>query len=413
MHRVVLTGLGAISPCGLTVPETWAAVREARSGIGLVTGWDTTGWAVRIAGEVAGFDPNDHFDRKQVRRIERFVQFAIVAAREAMRDAGLPLDRRLGPRAGVYLGSGIGGAPAIARNSLILAERGPRRISPFFIPQSLTNLAGGYIAMEHGCEGPSLCVSTACATGNHSIGEAWRVIRSGDADLVIAGGTEASLFNLGLAGFMSMRALSKCNDDPARASRPFDASRDGFVMAEGAGVVVMESLERARARGARIHAEVLGYALTNDAHHITSPPEGHSGAVRCMRLALQSAGLEASQIDYINAHGTSTQANDRAESQAIRTVFGDHADQLLVSSTKGVTGHLLGAAGGLEAVLCARALAEQVVPPTAHLREPGDGCDLDYVAGSARPAPIRYALSNAFGFGGTNAVIILGRAPDS
>lgn len=413
MHRVVLTGLGAVSPCGLTAQESWESACAARSGIGLVTGWDTTGWAVQIAGEVTGFDPEQHFDRKQVRRLERFVQFAMVAAREAMRDAGLPLNRRLGPRAGVYVGSGIGGAPAIARNSLVLADRGPRRISPFFIPQSLTNLAGGYIAMELGCEGPSLCVSTACATGNHSIGEAWRVIRSGDADLVIAGGTEASLFDLGLAGFMSMRALSKRNDDPTRASRPFDATRDGFVMAEGAGVVVMESLERARARGARIYAEVVGYALTNDAHHITSPPEGHTGAVRCMRLAMQAAGIEPEQVGYINAHGTSTPANDRAESQAIRTVFGDHADHLLVSSTKGVTGHLLGAAGGLEAVFCARALDEQMVPPTAHLETRGEGCDLDYVTGVARSASIEYALSNAFGFGGTNAVIILGRAPDA
>jgi 3-oxoacyl-[acyl-carrier-protein] synthase II len=367
---------------------------------------------VQIGGQVDGFEPSDHFDRKQARRMERFVQFALVAAREAVADAGLPVDTRLGERAGVYVGSGIGGAPAIARHSLVLAESGPRRISPFFIPQSLTNLAGGYIAMEHGCEGPSLCVSTACATGNHSIGEAWRVIRSGDADVIIAGGTEASLFDLGLAGFMAMRALSRRNDDPERASRPFDASRDGFVMSEGAGIVVMESLEHARARGARIYAEVLGYALTNDAHHITSPPEGHAGAVRCMRLALRAAGLEPSDVQYINAHGTSTMANDRAESEAIRTVFGDHADRLMVSSTKGSTGHLLGAAGGLEAVFCARAIADQVVPPTAHFEEPGEGCDLDYVATGPRSAPVRYALSNAFGFGGTNAVVIFGRAPD-
>ncbi len=413
MHRVVLTGLGAVSPCGLTVAETWDAVCHGRSGVGLITGWDTTDWAVRIGGQVKGFDPLDHFDRKQARRIERFVQFALVAAREAVADAGLPVDERLGERAGVYVGSGIGGAPAIARNSMVLTNRGPRRISPFFIPQSLTNLAGGYIAMEHGCEGPSLCVATACATGNHSIGEAWRVIRSGDADVIIAGGTEASLFDLGLAGFMAMRALSRRNDEPERASRPFDASRDGFVMSEGAGIVVMESLEHARARGARIYAEVLGYALTNDAHHITSPPEGHSGAVRCMQLAIRAAGLDASDVQYINAHGTSTLANDRAESQAIRTVFGAHADQLMVSSTKGSTGHLLGAAGGLEAVFCARAIADQIVPPTAHFEAPGEGCDLDYVSTGPRSAPVRVALSNAFGFGGTNAVVIFGPAPDA
>jgi len=413
MHRVVLTGLGAVSPCGLDAPSSWEAVRDGRSGIGPITHWDASGWAVRIAGQVDGFDPLQHFDRKQARRLERFVQFALVAAREAVADAGLPTGTRLGERAGVYVGSGIGGTPSIARNAAILAERGPRRISPFFIPQALTNLAGGHIAMELGCEGPSLCVATACATGNHSIGEAWRVIRGGEADIIIAGGAEGSLFDLGLAGFMAMRALSKNNDNPTSASRPFDATRDGFVMAEGAGVVVMESLEHARARGARIYAEVLGYALTNDAHHITAPPEGHTGAVRCMRLALKSAGLTPADIDYINAHGTSTPVNDKAESAAIRTVFGPHTERLMVSSTKGCTGHLLGAAGGLEAVFCARALADQVVPPTAHLTEPGEGCDLDYVTDGPRSAPVRAALSNAFGFGGTNAVVVFGRAPSA
>ena len=411
MRRVVLTGLGAVSPCGLDAPSSWDAVLAGRSGTGPIQGWDTSGWAVQVAGEVSGFDPHAHFDRKAARRLERFVQFALVAAREAVADAGLPTGARLGERAGVYIGSGIGGTPAIARNAAVLADRGPRRISPFFIPQALSNLAGGYVAMELGCEGPSLCVSTACATGNHSIGEAWRVIRSGDADVILAGGAEASLFDLGLAGFMSMRALSRRNDDPTRASRPFDASRDGFVMSEGAGIVVMESLEHARARGAHIYAEVLGYALNNDAHHITAPPPGHAGAVRCMRLALRSAGLEPTDVDYVNAHGTSTPTNDRAESEAIRTVFGAHADRLHVSSTKGATGHLLGAAGGLEAVFCARALDAQRVPPTAHLVEPGEGCDLDYVIGDARSAPLRVAMSNAFGFGGTNAVVVFGRAP--
>jgi 3-oxoacyl-[acyl-carrier-protein] synthase II len=413
MHRVVLTGLGAVSPCGLTAPDSWDAVVAGRSGLGPVTGWNTDGWAVQIAGEADGFDPLDHFDRKQARRLERFVQFAIVAAREAVVDAGLPLETRLGERAGVYVGSGIGGTPSIARNAMVLADSGPRRISPFFIPQALSNLAGGYIAMEFGCEGPSLCVSTACATGNHSIGEAWRVIRGGEADIIIAGGSEGSLFDLGLAGFMSMRALSKRNDDPVRASRPFDATRDGFVMSEGAGIVVMESLEHARARGARIYAEVLGYALTNDAHHITSPPEGHTGAARCMRLALQSAGLKPEDVQYINAHGTSTPVNDRAETLAIRSVFGEHADRLYVSSTKGVTGHLLGAAGGLEAVFCARALSDQIIPPTAHHTEPGEDCDLDYVSAGALRVPVNVAMSNAFGFGGTNAVLVFGRAPDS
>jgi len=411
MRRVVLTGLGAVTPCGLDVPSTWQAVCDGRSGIGAIQGWDTDGWAVRIAGQVSGFDPLDHFDRKAARRLERFVQFALVAAREAVADAGLDPEARLGQRAGVYVGSGIGGTPAIARNASILADRGPRRISPFFIPQALSNLAGGYIAMAHGCEGPSLCVSTACATGNHSIGEAWRVIRSGEADVVLAGGAEGSLFDLGLAGFMAMRALSKRNDSPQTASRPFDADRDGFVMSEGAGVVVVEDLESARARGARIYAEVLGYALTNDAHHITAPPPGHAGAARCMRLALRSAGLAPERVDYINAHGTSTPTNDREESAAIRAVFGDHADRLAVSSTKGATGHLLGAAGGIEAIFSALALYEQRVPPTANHTSPGEGCDLDYVADGLREQPVRAVMSNAFGFGGTNAVLVMGPPP--
>lgn len=411
MKRVVLTGLGAVTPCGLDVPSTWDAVRQGRSGIGAITGWDATEWAVQIAGQVRGFDPLDHFDRKAARRLERFVQFALVAAREAVKDAGFDPSRRLGERAGVYVGSGIGGTPAIARNAAVLAERGPRRISPFFIPQALSNLAGGYIAMAHGCEGPSLCVSTACATGNHSIGEAWRVIRLGEADLVLAGGAEGSLFDLGLAGFMAMRALSKRNDSPHTASRPFDADRDGFVMSEGAGVVMLEELDHAVARGARIYAEVLGYALTNDAHHITSPPPGHAGAARCMRLALASARLRPEDVDHINAHGTSTSTNDRAESRAIRTVFGAHADHLAVSSTKGATGHLLGAAGGIEAIFSALSLFEQRVPPTANHVTPGEGCDLDYVADGPRDMAVRAVMSNAFGFGGTNAVLVMGPPP--
>lgn len=408
MERVVVTGLGAVTPCGLDVPSSWAAVRAGQSGITAIDGWDASSWAVQIAGAVRGFDPLDHFDRKAVRRTERFVQLARVAAREAVVDAGLDPEARLGERAGVYVGSGIGGTPAIARNALQLRDQGPRRISPFFIPQSLSNLAAGDIAIAHGCEGPSLAVSTACATGNHSIGEAWRVLRCGEADVVLAGGSEASLFDLGLAGFMAMRALSKRNDAPSEASRPFDADRDGFVMGEGAGIVVLETLTHARARGARIYAEVLGYALTNDAHHITAPPPGHSGAARCMSLALRRAGLRPEDVDYINAHGTSTPANDPAETQAIRTVFGAHADHLLVSSTKGATGHLLGAAGGVEAVFTALALHEQVAPPTANHHTPGEGCDLDYVPRQARPAPLRVAMSNAFGFGGTNAVLVFG-----
>ncbi len=410
-QRVVITGLGAVTPCGLDVGSSWSAVLAGHSGIRRVDEWDVSTWAVQIAGQASGFAPGAWIDRKEARRIERFVHMALTASREAVVDAGLPVDDRLGPRAGVYIGSGIGGTAAIARNAHELADSGPRRISPFFIPQALPNLAAGYVAMQHGCEGPSLCVSTACATGNHSIGEAWRVIRSGEADLVLAGGAESSLFDLGLAGFMAMRALSKRNDSPETASRPFDEHRDGFVMSEGAGIVVLESLEHAQARGARMYAEVLGYGLTNDAHHITAPPPGHAGAVRCMEMALRSANLSAEDIDYINAHGTSTPTNDAEESAAIRTALGAHADHVWVSSTKGATGHLLGAAGGVEAVFTALSLYHQVAPPTANLVQPGPGCDLPYVMGEARPMPMRAALSNAFGFGGTNAVLVLGRAP--
>ncbi len=403
-RRVVVTGLGAVSPCGNDVPSTWEAVREGRSGIDRIQGFDTTGWAVQIAGEATDFDAAAHFHRKQLRRLDRFTQFAMVAAREALADADLSAP--LGEQAGVYVGSGIGGIGEIEQGALKLDDRGPKGLSPFFIPKSLTNLAAGHIAMEHGAQGPSLCVTTACATGNHSIGEAWRAILMGDADVVIAGGAEASIQPIGMAGFMVMRALSKRNDDPATASRPFDAERDGFVMGEGAGIVVLEELEHARARGARIYCELVGYALTNDAHHITAPPAGHAGAVRCMKRALKVAGLEPEDVDYVNAHGTSTQLNDLEETRAIRTVFGEHADSLLVSSTKSMTGHLLGAAGGLEAVLTVKGMAEDLAPPTASLQTPGEGCDLDYVPGVARPAKIRAAMSNAFGFGGTNAVLV-------
>ncbi len=410
MRRVVVTGLGAVSPCGNNVPSTWAQVCAGRSGIGPITKFDASTWPVRIAGEVKDFDIGPVVrDKKEVKRLDLFTQYALTAAWEAVLDAGLDPQAPLGDRAGVYVGTGIGGIDEIAKGAVRFEAEGYRGLSPFFVPRSLTNLAAGQIAMRFGARGPSLCISTACATGNHSIGEAWRVIRAGDADLVIAGGTEAAVVPIGVAGFMVMKALSKRNDDPATASRPFDRDRDGFVMGEGAGLLVLEELEHARARGARIYAEVIGYGLTNDAHHITAPPPGHTGAVRCMRMALASAGLAAGDIDYINAHGTSTPANDINETQAIHTVFADHARSLLVSSTKSMTGHLLGAAGGIEAVFCSLALHQGLVPPTATLENPDPECDLDYVPGVARPAPIRTALSNAFGFGGTNAALIFRR----
>ncbi len=410
--RVFITGVGAVGPCGLDAPSCWEAVRAGQSGIDTIRGFDTTGWPVRIAGEVPGYDPADHFDRRRARRTERFTQYALLAAAEALASAGIEAGPDgLGDRAGVYVGSGIGGTPAIARNAIVLREQGHRRMSPFFIPQTLSNMAGGHIAMAHGARGPNLCIATACASGNNSIGEAARVIRAGDADLMLAGGAEGSLFDLGVAGFMGMKALSKRNDAPQQACRPFDRDRDGFVMAEGAGIVVLESEAHMRRRGGRPLAELLGYGISNDAHHITAPPPRHAGAARAMQLALRAAGLAPEAVDYINAHGTSTPANDVAETEAIHDVFGAHARRLAVSSTKSVTGHTLGAAGGIEAVLCTLALQDGFLPPTINLDNPSEGCDLDYVAHEGRPAALGVVMSNAFGFGGQNAVILLGH-PD-
>ena len=407
MNRVVVTGLGTINPCGNTTNETWDAVCAGRSGIRRIRAFDATDWPVQIAGEVKNWVAADALDRKAVKRMDRFMQFALAASLEAVADAGLDIgEDGLGDRAGVYVGSGIGGLDELVRGAGSVQESGWKGLSPFFIPRVLTNLAAGQVAMKLGARGPSLCVSTACATGNHSIGEAMHAIRRGEADVIVAGGAEASVLPIGIGGFMVMKALSKRNDDPEHASRPFDADRNGFVMGEGAGVVVLESLDHARARGARVYCEVAGYALTNDAFHITQPPKGHSGAVRCMSAALADAGTNPQEVDYINAHGTSTEANDRNESIGIRTVFGDRADALMVSSTKSMTGHLLGAAGGLEAVLMAKAIHHGVVPPTSTLERPGTDCDLDYVPGSARDAEIGVGMSNSFGFGGTNAVLV-------
>ncbi|MFN7144353.1 MAG: beta-ketoacyl-ACP synthase II, partial [Myxococcota bacterium] len=355
-RRVVITGLGAVTPCGLDVPSTWAAMCEARSGVGTLTRFDASSFPVRIAAEVEGFDGEALLGRKLAKRLDLFAQYAMVATNEACRHAGITPSSEGDPRAGVYVGTGIGGLQEIVLGASLFNEEGYRGLSPFFIPRALTNLAAGHIAIEYGAQGPSLCVTTACATGNHSIGEAWRAIRYGDADVVIAGGAEAAITPVGIAGFMVMKALSKRNDDPTTACRPFDADRDGFVMGEGAGIVVLEELEHAKARGAKILAELVGYALTNDAYHDTAPAPGGAGAVRCMRLALQSGGVDPTEVDYINAHGTSTPQNDASETQAIKTVFGDHARKLAISSTKGVTGHLLGAAGGVEAVASVLAL---------------------------------------------------------
>jgi len=421
-RRVVVTGLGAVTPCGNDVASTWDAMLAARSGIGPVTRFDVSGLPTRIAGEVKGFDGAARLGARAVRRLGLFMQYAMVAADEAMADAGYDLahveGRGEGPwpereRFGVYIGSGIGGFPEIVAEAAVVEAEGAERASPFFIPRSLINLATGQVAIRFAARGPSLVVSTACAVGNHAIGEAWRTLRDGDADVVVAGGTEAALSPLGYGGFMTMRALSRRNDEPTRASRPFDADRDGFVMSEGSAVLVLEELEHARARGARIYAEIIGYGSTTDAHHVTAPAPGGEGAARCMRAAIQKAGIRPEDVDYVNAHGTSTPANDPAETAAIRSVFGAHADRLMVSSTKGVTGHLLGAAGGVEAVATCLALHTGWVPPTANLENPDPSCDLDYVPGEARRASPRIALSNAFGFGGTNAVLALRRWEDA
>ncbi|MCB9763236.1 MAG: beta-ketoacyl-ACP synthase II [Alphaproteobacteria bacterium] len=407
--RVVVTGLGALSPCGDDAPSTWASMVQGRSGIRLVRSFETEGWPVRIAGEVLDFDPVARLDRRTAKRADRVAQFALVTAAEAVAEAGLDWDKEDPTRVGVYVGSGVGGVRELLGGHEDFLREGYRGLTPFYLPKSLTNLPAGQVAMAHNAQGPSLCVSTACATGNHSIGEAWRAIRYGDADVVLAGGSESAVTPTALAGFMVMKALSRRNDAPEKACRPFDAERDGFVMGEGAGILVLESLAHARARGARILAELIGYALTNDAYHLTAPSPGGAGAQRCMRLALRSAGLAPDAVGYINAHGTSTPQNDLTETQAIRAVFGDHADRLMVSSTKSVTGHLLGAAGGIEAVATVRTLADGVIPPTATWEFRDPACDLDYVPRDARQAQVDVALSNAFGFGGTNATLVFRR----
>ena len=408
-RRVVVTGLGAVTPCGNDVATTWASMVEARSGTGLVSRFDTSTMPVRIAAEVKGFDVERRIDKKLARRLDLFAQYAMYAADEALAHAGLTPSEEGDPRFGVYVGTGIGGLQEIVNGSRLFDQQGWKGLSPFFIPRALTNLAGGQIAIRYGAQGPALCVTTACATGNHAIGEAWRAIRDDDADVIIAGGCEAAVTPVGLAGFMVMRALSKRNDEPTAASRPFDRDRDGFVMGEGAGILVLEELEHAQARGAVIYGEVVGYALNNDAWHDTAPSPGGAGAARCMRAALKSARVNAEDIDYINAHGTSTTQNDTSETAAVKAVFGDHAHRVLVSSTKGVTGHLLGAAGGVEAVASVMALHTGIVAPTANLVNPDPECDLDYVPREAREAKPRLALSNSFGFGGVNATLVFRR----
>jgi 3-oxoacyl-[acyl-carrier-protein] synthase II len=404
-RRVVITGVGAVTPVGNTADEFWAALLEGRSGIGPITRFDATDFPTRIAGELKGFDSLKYIDKKDDRKFDPFLKYAVACASMAVEDAALKTDSIDPTRFGILVGSGIGGLETLLSNYEVLRTKGPDRVSPFFIPMLIVNMASGVVSMRLGAKGPNSSVVTACATGNHAIGDATKIIERGDADVMIAGGSEAIIIPLTIAGFCQMKAMSTRNDDPTRASRPFDAERDGFVCGEGGGLVVLESLDHARGRGARIYAEVVGYGMTGDAHHMTAPdPEG-DGAARAMAAALHDAGLEPSAVGYINAHGTSTPYNDKFETIAIKRVFGEHARKLAVSSTKSMTGHLLGAAGGIEAIATAFALYHGMLPPTINYEKPDPDCDLDYIPNQARKQEVEVALSNAFGFGGTNATL--------
>jgi len=408
-RRVVVTGMGAISPLGNDLPTTWEGVVAGRSGVGPITRFDTTDFKTTIAAEIKGFDPKDHFPPKDARRTDPFVQYAIVAGREAIRSSGLSFEDGLGERTAVIIGSGIGGMGTLVEQLFVLKERGPNRVSPFFVPMILPDTAAGMLAIEFGLRGPNMAVTSACASGANAIGEAYEMIRRGVVEAAVCGGTEAAVLALTVAGFSVMRALSERNAEPERASRPFDRQRDGFVVGEGAAILVLEPLAQARQRGASIYAEIVGYGSTDDAFHITAPDENGAGAAACMRQALASAGLAPEQIDYINAHGTSTPLNDVTETRAIKAVFGPRAYHMPISSTKSMTGHLLGAAGALEAALSIKAIQTHIIPPTINLDDPDPECDLDYVPHRARGAQLHTAMSNSFGFGGHNACLIFSR----
>lgn len=408
VRRVVVTGLGLVTPLGTGVDKTWKALCAGESGVGRITRFDPSGYDAQIAAEVKDFDPAQFIEKKEIKKMDTFIHYAVGASQLAVDDAALKVSPEEATRVGVYIGSGIGGLGSIEHYHDVLKEKGPGRVSPFFIPMTIINLASGQVAIRVGAKGPNSCAVTACATGNHCIGDAYRLIKRNDADVMIAGGAEAAITPLGVAGFASAKALSFRNDEPTKASRPFDKDRDGFVLGEGAGVVVLEELEHARARGARIYAEVIGYAMNSDAYHITAPPEEGEGAVRCMEMAIADAGVLKTDIGYINAHGTSTMA-DAIETKAIKHVFGEQAYRIPVSSTKSMTGHLLGAAGGIEAVFSILAIHHGVLPPTINLDHPDPACDLDYVPNKARPAKPQVALSNSFGFGGVNACLLFRR----
>jgi 3-oxoacyl-[acyl-carrier-protein] synthase II len=411
-RRVVVTGVGLLTPLGIGTETSWEAIRAGKSGIGPITQFDAAAFSCRIAGEVKGFDPSNYIEKKEIKKMGRFIQFAIAAAEFALKGSGLKISPEDAEQVGVYIGSGIGGFEVIEREHQTLLEFGPRRISPFFIPATIVNLASGYVSIRSGAKGPNSATATACTTSAHSIGDSFRLIQHGDAVAMICGGTEACITPMGVGGFAAMRALSTRNAEPERASRPWDKDRDGFVVGEGAGILVLEELEFARRRGAHILAEIVGYGMSADAFHVTAPPPDGDGAYRVMRNGMRDAKIEPHQVDYINAHGTSTEVGDRAETMAIKRAFGDHAFKVAVSSTKSMTGHLLGGAGGLEAGITVMAIRDQIAPPTVNLDNPDEGCDLDYVPLHSRAMKIDYALSNSFGFGGTNGCLLFKRFED-
>ena len=408
-RRVVVTGLGLICAVGNTAEETWRNVLAGKSGVCRITHFDATDFACKIAAEVKNFDPLNFIEKKEIKKMSRFIHLAVAASDEAMKMCGLEVTPEISTRVGVDIGSGVGGFDVIEREHSTLLKEGPRKISPFFIPAAIVNLAAGHVSIRWNARGPNEATATACTTSAHSIGDAMKIIARGDADVMIAGGAEAAITPMGIGGFAAMRALSTRNDEPQKASRPFDSGRDGFVVGEGAGIVILEELEFAKKRGAKIYAELVGYGMSADAYHITQPAEGGEGAVRVMRNTLRDAGVGPEVVDYINAHGTSTPIGDRQETQAIKTAFGEHAKKVAVSSTKSMTGHLLSGAGGLEAGITVLALRDQTLPPTINLENPDPACDLDYVPNHARKAKVEYALTNSFGFGGTNGCLLFKR----
>ena len=408
-RRVVVTGMGMLSPLGNDVPSSWQGILAGRSGIGLIEHMDLSAYSTRFGGSIKGFDVEQYLPAKEARKLDLFIQYGLAASFQAVRDSGLQVTDANRERIGVAMGSGIGGLTNIENSCKALIEQGPRRISPFFVPGSIINMVSGFLSIHLGLQGPNYAIATACTTGTHCIGMAARNIAYGEADVMVAGGSEMAASGLGIGGFAAARALSTRNDDPAAASRPWDKERDGFVLSDGAGALVLEELEHAKARGAHIYAELIGFGMSADAFHMTSPPDDGAGAARCIRNAIKDAQLNVDQVQYINAHGTSTPAGDKAEAAAIRSVFGDHAYDLSVSSTKSMVGHLLGAAGAVEAIFSVLAIRDQVAPPTINLHEPDEGCDLDFVPLQAKPRPIDVAVSNSFGFGGTNGSLVFRR----